>query len=742
MKTKQIEELIKAWKLYSPDSPLVLLTFQPPRIGVFYKKEDLEKELRKKSIQRVYTTVHCVQKKRLDILPKNILVPMQKGQGLKSEDISAYRYFFVDVDVAGLKENGEKRNATSAEHKKARQVAERAREFLKDLGFPSPIFIDSSNGFHLLYPLKLTKSKAHDTLLKTALCALSEHISEDSCKIDTVVCDRGRKIRMPGSLNNEAEPNKRMARILESPDCGFFVTEELLQKLACTGNKQLGWLGSGIEEEEERSIVDMAEEVGEYFLSDSDQVFVNIRREDNQKITFNLHSKEFKVYLRTMIRDIFKIKTLKQEVWKETLEYLEILAREKGGEITIYNRIGKDKNGIIFYDLQTPDYQSVQITSDGWTVVETPCGLFQRADLDRPQNIPEWDEHFNFLETLEELFNFSDRQELELFAIWLISCFLPGHSHPILCLTGSHGTGKSTASSMIQDLISPQQMDRSTFPKKEDDLVIRLSNRCISVFDNCGKISEGASNILCQSVTSGSYTKRKLYTDSEIVNIPLRSIVVLNSCDSVVEKEDLLSRLLQFNLRRIKKNYLTTDEELQKKYRENKPKLLGYIFGCVAAVIDMPDKKIEFVTRMASFQQTAVKICTVLLGRDSDYLTELLQKNKEDVNVQVLEANPTAVLVLHFMEHRKEWEGSVTELYDKLDFLATQLEIERRNPLYPKNASKLSMRLNSLAGILEQAGISFFVKNEGRYKKIYLKNTNATERESVDEVDVDEEFEL
>ena len=155
----------------------------------------------------------------------------------------------------------------------------------------------------------------------------------------------------------------------------------------------------------------------------------------------------------------------------------------------------------------------------------------------------------------------------------------------------------------------------------------------------------------------------------------------------------------------------------------------------------MPDEKIEFVTRMASFQQVAVKICFVLLGRNNDYLTELLQKNKEDVNVQVLEANPTAVLVLHFMEHREEWEGSVTELYDKLDFLATQLEIERRNPLYPKNASKLSMRLNSLAGILEQAGISFFVKNEGRYKKIYLKNVNATERKLVDEVDVDEEFE-
>ena len=740
MKTKQIEEVKKAWKIYSPDSPLILMTFQPPRLGVFYEEDALEKELRKKNIQRVYTTVHCVPQRRMELLPKDKLASVQKGQGIKSEDISAYRFFFVDVDVAELKKDGEKRNATYEEHEKARKVAERAREFLKSLGFPQPVVADSSNGFHLLYPLKLTKSKAHDTLIKTALRALSEHVSEDSCKIDTVVCDRGRKIRMPGSLNNEMESDNRMARILETPDYGFFVTEELLKKLACTGNKPLGWLGSGIEEEEENSIADMAEEVGEYFLSDSDQVFVNIRQEDNRKITFNLYSKEFKVYLRTMIRDVFKIKTLKQETWKETLEYLEILAREKGGGITIYNRIGTDGEGTVFYDLQTSDYKSVQITSQGWEVVETPCGLFQRADLDKTQEIPEWEEDFKFLETLEELFNFSDRQELELFAIWLISCFIPGHSHPILCLTGSHGTGKSTASSMIQDLISPQQMDRSTFPKKEDDLVIRLSTRCISVFDNCGKISEGASNILCQSVTSGSYTKRKLYTDSEIVNIPLRSIVVLNSCDSVVEKEDLLSRLLQFNLRRIEKNHLTTDEEIQRKYREYKSKMLGYIFGCVAAVLDMPDEKIEFVTRMASFQQVAAKICFVLLGRNNDYLTELLQKNKEDVNVQVLEANPTAVLVLHFMEHRKEWEGSVTELYDRLDFLATQLEIERRNPLYPKNASKLSMRLNSLAGILEQAGISFFVKNEGRYKKIYLKNVNATERKLVDEVDVDEEF--
>lgn len=739
MKKNQIKEVKKAWNIYAPDSPLIVMTFQPPRLGVFYKEEALERELRKKSIQRIYTTVHCVPQKRIELLPKDKLAIVEKGQGIKAEDISAYRFFFVDVDVVGLKKDGEKRNATPEEHEKARKVAEHAREFLKSLGFPSPIFIDSTNGFHMLYPLKLTKSKVHDTLIKTALCALSEHVSEDSCKIDTVVWDRGRKIRMPGSLNNEMESDNRMAKILEVPDCRFFVTEELLKKLACTGNKTLGWLGSGVEEEEGGGIVDMAEEIGEYFLSDSDQVFVNIRQEDNRKITFNLHSKEFKVYLRTMIRDVLKIKTLKQEVWKETLEYLEILAREKGGCVTIYNRIGTDGKGKIFYDLQTSDYKSVQITSEGWEVVETPCGLFQRADLDRIQEIPEWDDDFDFLKALEELFNFSDEQELELFAIWLISCFIPGYSHPILCLTGSHGTGKSTASSMIQDLISPQQMDRSTFPKKEDDLVIRLSTRCISVFDNCGKISEGASNILCQSVTAGSYTKRKLYTDSEIVNIPLRSIVVLNSCDSVVEKEDLLSRLLQFNLRRIEKKHLTTDEEIQRKYREYKPKMLGYIFGCVATVLDLSDEKIEFVTRMASFQQVAAKICTVLLGRGNDYLIGLLKKNKEDVNVQVLEANPTAVLVLHFMEHKEEWEGSVTELYDKLDLLATQLEIERRNPLYPKNASKLSMRLNSLAGILEQAGISFFVNNEGRYKKIYLKNVNAIECESVEEIDIDEE---
>lgn len=47
---------------------------------------------------------------------------------------------------------------------------------------------------------------------------------------------------------------------------------------------------------------------------------------------------------------------------------------------------------------------------------------------------------------------------------------------------------------MIQALVSPQKMERSTFPRKVSDLVIRLANRCICVFDNCSKLNLDASD--------------------------------------------------------------------------------------------------------------------------------------------------------------------------------------------------------------------------------------------------------
>lgn len=417
MKTVQRKEVIKFYQIINHDEPVAVMSFRPPLIGVFTNQDALDSALKKKELNTVYTTTNTVKRESLKKLPRNKFATMTSNNSISANDIKEFRYFFVDIDVVGLRENDDrKRNATDEEHAEAEEVAKHVRKFLDEKGFPNPIFIDSGNG---------------------------------------------------------------------------------------------------------------------------------------KKITYNLKSDEFRYYMRGLLKNALKIKIFASKDWRELLDYLEVVASTNKESVSIYNRVGqKDEN--ILYDLQTADYKSVCITKGDYSIVDTPAGVFQRADLDLPQIEPIFDAEYDFWGKMEELFNFRSRQELELFVLWLISTYIPDIAHPILLLTGPHGSSKSTASSMIQALVSPQKMERSTFPRKVSDLVIRLANRCICVFDNCSKLNLDASDALCSCATGGNYEKRKLYTDSQMISIPLKSCVVLNSCETLIERPDLLSRTLQFNLQTLK----------------------------------------------------------------------------------------------------------------------------------------------------------------------------------------------
>lgn len=753
MKTTNRNEVVNAWQVFFKDEPLVVMSFKPARIGVFTKKDALDNALKSKQIKTVYTTLNKVKKDSLQQLPINKMDPMKSGGGISAKDINKLSYFFVDIDVVGLQVGGSKRNATDDEHDEAGIVALHAKEFLADMKFPAPILIDSGNGFHLLYSIDMTATKEHEKLIKNALVALAEHVDTKNAKIDTVVADRGRKLKLPGSSNNSDEEFFRVSSIIEVPEERVEVTEDLLTELAkLKKGKGNGWKNSQSEKKItiEEGMSEIAENVGHYYMSDSGQFFADVIREDDKKVTYNLKSDEFRYYMRRLIKDVLKIKMLRADDWRELLDYLEVLASEHKQRVPIYNRIGR-KGETILYDLQTDNYESVAITSRCYEIIDTPVGVFQRADLDLPQIYPIYDENYDFWGKMEELFNFRNHEELELFVLWLISTYIPDIAHPVLLLTGPHGSSKSTACSMIQSLVSPQNLERSTFPRKVSDLVIRLANRCICIFDNCSKLSLEASDALCSCSTGGNYEKRKLYTDSQMISIPLKSSVVLNSCEALIERPDLLSRTLQFNLQTLSGKQLKSDDDMRRRFEKEKPYILGCIFMSVAYYLNTEDEidesEINYVVRMTQFQRVAMKIGRSMFNMTNEYVENLLLKNKKMVNIQVLETNPVSFLIITFMNDKATWKGSVSELYDKLDLLAFELGIEKGNKLYPRHAASLSMRLNSLASMLEQAGITFHIKPKGTYKEITLRNQNVAsktkaKKRKIDEIDIDDEFEV
>lgn len=245
MKEKNQHETVKFWQTFRKDEPLVVMSFKPALIGVFTNEEALQNALNIKSITSVYTPLNEVKKDVLSSLPKNELGKMTTGCGISAKDIKTLSHLFVDIDVVGLQDDGKKRNATEDEHEEARQVALNAKTFLSNAGFPSPILIDSANGFHLLYQIDLKATKESEKIIANVLKAVAEQADTEKAKIDTVVFDKGRKVKMPGSSNNADEENCRMSTIIEVPNESIVVPSELLEEVAklCKNEKE-GWKNS------------------------------------------------------------------------------------------------------------------------------------------------------------------------------------------------------------------------------------------------------------------------------------------------------------------------------------------------------------------------------------------------------------------------------------------------------------------------------------------------------------------
>lgn len=152
--------------------------------------------------------------------------------GAKARDILDRRWLLVDCDP----ERPGTVNATDEEKAAAYEVATAIRNALTARRWFDPVFADSGNGYHLLYPICLwnddvfgkndkgqeTQDPGPSTLLvKSVLEALAAKFNTDRCHVDTGVYDLPRLVKLYGSrvCKGEDTPERpaRYSRILTVP---------------------------------------------------------------------------------------------------------------------------------------------------------------------------------------------------------------------------------------------------------------------------------------------------------------------------------------------------------------------------------------------------------------------------------------------------------------------------------------------------------------------------------------------
>jgi len=263
--------------------------------------------------------------------------------------------------------------------------------------------------------------------------------------------------------------------------------------------------------------------------------------------------------LRNYLINEYRMKTGKvptRSAVADTIHALEAVCEQSSSRTRkLAIRSAKSKiTGTVWVDLGRQDGQVIGISAEKWGIAAHPDAdvFFKRTDevkeLPIPHNVAPADVKATLDNLLRPAFNITDA-EFPMVVSWMVAQIMPDYRAPVAMFLGESGSGKTSATSTLSSILEGVVDHGAVMPDGKDNLAVTISQEKISIWNNVSKISNAASDDICQYIDGASYKKRRLHSDSGVVNLTLNPSILLNgiSFDGDL-RADLKTRSLIFNM--------------------------------------------------------------------------------------------------------------------------------------------------------------------------------------------------
>lgn len=397
------------------------------------------------------------------------------------------------------------------------------------------------------------------------------------------------------------------------------------------------------------------------------------------------------------------------------------------------------KGGHLYYDLVDPKNRIIEISPDGtgYEMIDTRFEfmednapvwpIFRRTYRMGNQVMPKQDDTgADCLEEFAALFRIKDRH---LFKVHLASMFLPDAKIPIMLITGTHGSSKTATSKAVKEVVDPRG-NVIGVPFKEDDLATSIYNKYLAAFDNLSNLTQEKSDMLCRAIDGSEYTKRTLYSDSNLHTMTLKIKLILNGIAPKIHSPDLMDRTISYQTDMITKDDRLAEDELEAKLASLMPGILHQIFMALSMALKIyPIRKKKLkgkLERMADFTIWGEAISIALGYKENEFLNEYRAKNKALIQ-ELAEHYILIDTVKELMRSRggRPYEDSMQHLYSELSTKAFELGIEDLKPTnFPRSASTLRGHLTRLKPMLHDMGYGLTFHNSTQATEKWGKNAS------------------
>jgi hypothetical protein len=449
-------------------------------------------------------------------------------------------------------------------------------------------------------------------------------------------------------------------------------------------------------------LVGLARAKTELFKTKEDRFFADVKKNSHRE-TLRIKSKEFR---RWLTREYFQQvgATPSPEAMKSTLDTLEALA-DVGPTHEVYIRVAHD-NGTIYLDLCDSDRRVVEITEDGWKIIDEAPVRFRRAAgmLPLPEPVKG-----GKIDDLRSHINVASDDDFVLVIAWLLGSIAPmqhAGTYPLLSIAGEHGSAKSTLLDFIRALVDPNALQLRALPREERDLFIAANAGFVLAYDNVSKLPGWLSDALCRIAYGGGLSLRGLYTDDEEVTFSAKRPILLNGIPDVVDRHDLADRTIFMHAPTIPKERRRTEAKIRAAFEADRPKLLGALLGIVAhGLAQLPTTALKESPRLADFTRWVVACEGAFAKPARGRFLDIYDRRITEATQLILEGDALADAIKSLMATTERWEGSASDLLKELNRRAG--DDSKRSPDWPKAPNVLTNALRRLAPGLRDQGIDY-----------------------------------